>query len=193
MHFTKARNEIKQRVSIGGATIEPQPICRFLGIWLDRKLRWSGHLDQVREKLQTQQYALTRLAASTWGCSLTRAREIYTKVIRSVIAYGAAVFHISSAGGKTKGIARSLEAAQTKCLRVVTRAYKTTPTWHLETEAYIPPIGIYLDRRLAEFEARLEATEKAQLIRSVCNYIKNYLQRRRNRLRRRQRVDPESD
>ena len=38
-------------------------------------------------------YALTKIAASTWGYTLARAREVYTKVVRSAIAYGASAYH----------------------------------------------------------------------------------------------------
>ena len=101
---------------LGDAEVTPQVVARFLGVWLDRKLRWSAHLGQIWKKLATQQFALTRLAASTWGCSLARAREIYTKVIRNAVAYGAAVYHSPAVGGKPRGIARSLATVQSKCL-----------------------------------------------------------------------------
>ena len=38
---------------------------RFLGIWLDRKLSFTTHTKAIKRKLETQMYALTRLAAST--------------------------------------------------------------------------------------------------------------------------------
>ena len=100
MHFTRARAPIQQSVRIGGAEVTPQANARFLGIWFDRKLRWSAHLGQIRKKLRTQEFAPTRLAASTWGCSLARARVLYTAVIRNAVAYGAAAsFHQPSDKG----------------------------------------------------------------------------------------------
>jgi hypothetical protein len=38
--------------------------ARFLGVWLDRKLQWGGHLQEIKKKFATQKLALTRLAAS---------------------------------------------------------------------------------------------------------------------------------
>ena len=149
-----------------------------MGIWLDRKLRWRRHLRQVHQKLKTQQFALTKLAASTWGCSLARAREIYTKVIRSLITYGASAFHTPSKNNKPRGIARNLASAQSRCLRVVAGAYRATPVRSLETETYVPPIDLYLNKRLADFEERLERTGKADLIRTACAAIATQLRRR---------------
>ena len=71
----------------------PKPYARFLGVWLDWRLNWRAHESKVANKLKTQNYALSRIAAKTWGPSLARAREIYTKCIRSAIAYGATNYH----------------------------------------------------------------------------------------------------
>jgi hypothetical protein len=105
LHFTRAKAASKQRVRLGNAIIEPTESARFLGVWLDRRLKWTAHLKRIQTKMETQQFALTRLAASTWGCSYVRAREIYTKVIRSAIAYGASAYHTPSENGKPRGIA----------------------------------------------------------------------------------------
>ena len=45
------------------------------------------------------------------------------------------------------------------------------------------PLDIYLNKRLADFEARLEATGKGQLIRNVCAAIARRLKNRRDRHR----------
>jgi hypothetical protein len=194
LHFTRARAPITQRVRIGDTEVEPQTSARFLGVWLDRKLRWSAHLGQIRRKLQTQKFALTRIAASTWGCSLDRARLVYVVAIRSAMVYGASAYHTPSKNGKAQGVARSLATAQSQCLRVVAGAYKATPVRQLETETHTPPIDIYLDMRLADFEERLQRTGKARLIRDTCTAIVRALRRRkgRGRPRKLKPVDPSS-
>ena len=93
MHFTRTRRTPTAHVRIGDTEIHPKQEARFLGVWLDRRLKWKAHLKKIETKLGTQRFALTRLAASAWGCSLVRAREIYTKVIRSVIAYGVGIWY----------------------------------------------------------------------------------------------------
>jgi hypothetical protein len=107
VHLTRARAAPTTPVRLGQQVITPVQEARFLGVWIDRKLKWKGHLNAIKRKFATQQFALTRLAASAWGCSLLRAREIYTKVIRSAMAYGAGVWHHPTEQ-KVKGIARNL-------------------------------------------------------------------------------------
>ena len=100
IHFTQAHAPRSETVRLGITELKPKEDARFLGMWLDRKLHYKAHLDRIQKKMATQTYALTRLAAKTWGCSLAHAREIYTKVIRSAIAYRASAYHIPTDPGE---------------------------------------------------------------------------------------------
>jgi hypothetical protein len=93
LYLNRARAGLTTPVHLDGRTIVPVQEARFLGVWIDCKLKWKGHLNAIKRKFATQQFALTRLATSTWSCTLLRAREIYTKVIRSAIAYRAGFWH----------------------------------------------------------------------------------------------------
>jgi hypothetical protein len=146
-----------QEFCLGATAVKPVEASRFLGIWLDRKLRWRAHLRKIEEKHARQAYALTSIAASAWGCTLVRAREVYTKVIRSAVAYGAAVYHTpTKPHGPARGIAAKMAKLQSACFRRVTGAYRATAARALEAEAFVPPIDLHLNQRLAAFEARLE-------------------------------------
>ena len=146
IHFNKNRRQWANLVDLalatgdGYSTVRPIPSGRFLGVWLDWKLSWKAYAIAVEKKLKTQDFALSRIAAKTWGPSLTKAREVYTKCIRSTIAYGASSFYTPTiVGGRPKGIAKGLVTAQNRSLRIVAGAYKATPIRHLETETYTPP------------------------------------------------------
>jgi Reverse transcriptase (RNA-dependent DNA polymerase)/Endonuclease-reverse transcriptase len=184
MHFTRKHAGSTKGVRLAGRIINPVESARFLGVWLDRKLQWGRHLKEVKKKLATQKLALSKLAASVWGCSLARAREIYTKVIRATIAYGASAWHEpSEAAANPRGIASHLSTAQSECLRTVTGGYRATQIRHLEVEAAVPPIHIYLNKRVAEFESRLEYTGMARKVRCACTAVATRLRRRRTRIR----------
>src|SRR5437667_3022496 len=97
-----------------------------------------------------------------------RARELYTKVVRSTIAYGASVYHQPTPiGSKPRGLAVQLEKEQNGCLQVVAGAYKATPVRNLEVETLVPPLDLYLNKRLAEFESRLAQSSLQTVIDSV--------------------------
>ena len=139
--------------------MNPVASARFLGVWLDWKLSWKAYCKAVESKLKTQDFALSRIAAKTWGPGLAKAREVYSKCIRSAIAYGASSFHTPTGAGKASkptGPAKQLAKAQNRSLRIVAGAYKSTPIRCLETETWVPPLDLYLNKRLADFEARLQ-------------------------------------
>src|SRR5208282_3086414 len=108
IHFTKAHYTPTRKVYLGPTPIKPVDSAQFLRVWIDQKLSWKAYLRKTKKKFTTQSFALTRLAGSTWGCSLIRAQEIYTKVIRSALAYGASSFHIPGTAQAPQGIARLL-------------------------------------------------------------------------------------
>ena len=93
------------------------------------------------------------------------------------MAYGAGAFH----DPKNPVVARKLGPSQNRCLRYITGAFKDTPTKNLEIEAFCPPLDLYFDKRLADFESRLEKTGMRQKIISACAVIAIALRNRRHR------------
>ncbi|EAQ92886.1 hypothetical protein CHGG_01121 [Chaetomium globosum CBS 148.51] len=178
----------------GGGTspVKPEGSAGFLGVWLDWKLNWKAHLVAVEKKPRTQSYALSRIVAKTWGMGLAKAREVYTKCIRSALAYGASSFHIpTDVGGEPvkKGITKALGKAQNKSLRIVAGAFKSTPIRNLETETWVPPLDLYLNKRLADYENRLQRPDlddgqggkktAASVVLTACRKIQQRLSSRR--------------
>ena len=66
-----------------------------------------------------------------------------------------------------------------KYLYTIIGAYRRILVWNLETKSNIPPLDIYLNKRLANFEARLEAIGKGELIHNICVAIARRLRNRR--------------
>jgi DNA invertase Pin-like site-specific DNA recombinase len=109
--------------------------------------------------------AFSKLAALAWGISVSRARQIYAIVIRSVLAYGAPNWH--KIGENLKDLSKALILTQNKCLRIVSGAYKAIPTRYLESEMAIPPLDLYFDKWVADFESRIIVSRMAQLLRQM--------------------------
>ena len=160
-------------------------------MWLDWRLNWRVYKAKVAEKLKTQDYILSRIAAKTWGPGLIRAREVYTKCIRSAIVYRATNYYIpTTTGGQLQGLAKRLAKAQSRSLRIIAGAYKATPIRNLETETWVPPLDLYLNKRLADLKARLQepslqtgqgqeapAQPPQAIIQEACNKIFRRFQR----------------
>ena len=193
VHFTRRRNafNLAATVDLEGLTIEPTPNARVLGVWLDTKLNWNGHLRELRRRAARQTLALTRITASTWGATFQKARTVYTAVVRPLLTYASPCWHQpGKTPAKPRGIAAKLSPIQNACLRTVAGAFKATPIKKLETETYVPPIDIYLDSRLASFRRRLIDSGQAVVIYQACASIRARLRRRRCRRRTRQASGP---
>jgi hypothetical protein len=86
-------------------------------------------------------------------------------VIRSVLAYGAPNWHKIEKG--LKDLSKALIPTQNKCLRIMNGAYKATPTRYLESEMAMPPLDLYLDKWVANFESKIAISGMAQLLRQM--------------------------
>jgi len=97
IHFTRRRNTVNLAASIqlDGVVLEPKKDIRVLGVWLDTKLKWTGHLRELRRKAASQTQAITRITAPTWGASFLKARQICTAVVRPTIAHAAPIWHVT--------------------------------------------------------------------------------------------------
>lgn len=159
-----------------GTLISPKAELKILGLWIDGKLRWGPHIKE------TQALALTRVAASTWGATLNKARQVYTAVVRPAMTYGASVWH-SPKDTRTRGLgpATKLLPLQNKCLRAITGTYKATNTKVLETESGIIPLDISLDQLTVKSRDNPRCSEIIKLQKAK---IHRRLSNRRGRKRR---------
>jgi hypothetical protein len=84
---------------------------------------------------------------------MKKARLVYLAVIRSAISYGAAPWHrpVEKPQKKQRGPAAKLQKHQNNGLWQVLGAFKATPIRQLETEAYVPPLDLWLNGRIARF------------------------------------------
>jgi hypothetical protein len=103
---------------------------------------------------------------------MPKARQIYQAIVRPSLAYGAALWHQPTNTNKPKGLAAKLQKHQNQGLRVVLGAFKATPTRQLETEAYVPPLDLWLNGRVARYQARIVRSGIAQLIDEACTAIR---------------------
>ena len=96
---------------------------------------------------------------------MLKARQVYQAVVRPAMAYGAPAWHQpTKAGRKPKGLAAKLQAEQNKGLRVVLGAFKATSTRRLKVEAYVPPIDLWLNGRIARYQARIDSSGIGKVI-----------------------------
>ena len=109
IHFTRRRNafNLTACVDLDGVGREPKKDVRVLGVWLDTRLKWTGHIREIRRRAAGQAQALSRITAATWGASFQKARQVYSAVVRPTVAFAAPIWH--TPGKKPAGVAAKLQ------------------------------------------------------------------------------------
>ena len=105
---------------IGDSTITrvghtcPEKSVRFLGIWIDDLLSFSGHIDKLKAKLNSALYALSTCNKIV---PLKIRKTIYSSLFESHLRFGSIIF-----GAASKKLLEPISVIQRKALRLVARA-----------------------------------------------------------------------
>jgi hypothetical protein len=70
-------------------------------------------------------------------------------------------------GEGLKKPSKLLTPTQNGCLRIVSGAYKAIPARYFESEMAVPPFDLYLNKWIADFKHRIEASGMSQLLRAA--------------------------
>ncbi len=173
-HFTRKpkRFDMTASIQIESSVIKPKPDVRVLGVQLDTKLRWGAHLRQIEANHATRMLALSRLGASTWGATFTKARQVYSAVVRSGIAFGASVWHQRGKKSELSGKERRLGTLQNQALRHVAGAFKRVNTETLEAETYTSPLHVHLNMLQDKATLHSRVDGRTQEARQACELIR---------------------
>ena len=129
--------------------------------------------------MTSQSLALTKIATSTWGATLNKARQVYTAVVCPVITYRASIWHtLRKPSKRGAGPITKLVTLQNKCLKSITGAYKATITKILEAELGVIPLDLYLDQAVLRSKNAPRCNEE---VKSTKAKIRQKLQEKRGR------------
>ena len=173
IHLTRQQKaDTTATVNIPGFAGQPIDNLRVLGVWVDKKLKWTEHIRRTKDKGLAGLTALTRIVGSTWGLSFERTRLLYTAVIRPTICFGAEVWGIGDKGtGLPRYTIRHLKLLQNKATRLITGGFKNSPTTALERETGIPPIESYIRARTLDHALKVSTETAHRDILQRCRQI----------------------
>lgn len=148
---------------MGDTTIEYAKQAKYLGIWLDSRLSFAHHVQEKASTAYKVASMLHRTVSKTWGMTPSKARWVYTAMVRPVIDYGCLVW-IKAAGVKRNMAA--LQKVQRAACVAITSAMKSAPTAALEVMLNIKPIDLHLQEKAVLTSIRLQSQGNWQTTRT---------------------------
>ncbi len=146
-HFTRKlkRFNMMTSIQIESSVIKSKSDVRVLKMQLNMKLQWSAHLQQIEMNHVTRMLTLSHLEVFTWEAIFTKARQVYSAVVRSEIAFEASVWHQHDKKDELLSKECRLETLQNQTLCYVAEVFKRVNIKTLETETYMSSLHVYLN------------------------------------------------
>lgn len=134
-------------IKLGNCRLEEKPTLKYLGIILDRHLKFGPHLQYVTEKATKVTNALTRIMPRTGGPGEAKRRVLHSAA-ESVMLYGAPVWVECL---KIKKRRKFLIKAQRKGILRVSCGYRTISNEAAAVIASVIPADLLAEERAATY------------------------------------------
>ncbi len=135
------------------------------------KLQWDAHLQQIKTNHVTRMQTLSHLEVFTWEAIFTKARQVYSAVMRSEIAFEASVWHQRDKKDELLSKKHRLETLQNQTLHHVAEVFKRVNIETLETETYMSLLHVHLNMLQNKITLHSWINNWTQEIRQACKLI----------------------
>ncbi|KAF9416221.1 hypothetical protein HW555_006380 [Spodoptera exigua] len=128
--FNRGFRQQRIQLLVNNCELDTVITYKYLGVWLDRTLRWGKHINEIVGKVQKLINVLKILTGSSWGV-----HQIH--LLRSRLDYGCFLYDSSAKSNIYK-----LVKVQNQALRVVGGFIRSTPIHVMECELCVPPLHL---------------------------------------------------
>lgn len=135
--FSRGRRRQQITLNINGSLVSQSEYVKYLGVWMDRSLRWGKHINETCGKTQKFLSILKVLAGTAWGMHPKHLRRLYIALIRSRADYASFLFDNSAKTHTSK-----LDKVQNQAMRIIGGFIRTTPIHVMECELSIPNLAL---------------------------------------------------
>jgi hypothetical protein len=146
-HFTRKlkRFNMMTSIQIESSVIKSKSDVRVLEMQLNIKLWWDAHLRQIKMNHVTRMLTLSHIEVFTWKAIFTKARQVYSAVVRSKIAFEVSVWHQRDKKDELSSKECKLETLQNQTLHHVAKAFKRVNIEILKIETYMSLLHVHLN------------------------------------------------
>lgn len=135
--FSKRKKSPSEYFSYNDEPIPTEDKVKFLGIFLDSKLKGSYHVDYIVGKCERQLNILRCLSGCWWGAHPYTLKLIYNAIIRSILDYASFLLF-----PLTKKDSKKLDLIQYKAHKIIIGAMNKSPANALQIECGDPPLHL---------------------------------------------------
>ncbi|KOB71820.1 putative pol-like protein, partial [Operophtera brumata] len=136
---------------------------KFLGIHLDSRMNGIPHTNYISQICEKNVNVLRSLSGVWWGSHPYCQKLLYNAIVRSHLDYGSFLLDPC-----TKLALGKLDRVQSKCLRIIISAMKSSPLDAMQVECVDPPLS--LRRHLLETHINDHQDKIPCLVRSFMKY-----------------------
>lgn len=150
--FTRKKKYTLKTLRYEGKEITIEKEATYLGIILDKELRWHKHQQKVMNKAKKAVMICSRLGSGRWGCQSKIMLWMYNAIVKPIITYGAIVW---SERMKFATARHQLGSIQRLACLTITGAMRSCPTAGMEALLDLIPIDLVLQQKAEETKLRI--------------------------------------
>ncbi len=178
-HFTRKSKRFNMMISIQieSSVIKSKSDVWVLEVQLNIKLWWDAHLQQIEMNHVTRMLTLSHFEVFTWETIFTKARQVYSAVVKSEIAFEASVWHQRDKKNELSNKECKLETLQNQILHHVAEVFKKVNIKTLKTKTYTSSLYVHLNMLQNKIMLHNCVDDWMQEIRQACKLIYAHLMR----------------
>ena len=119
MTITNKRNPIKQNYKILGHTLEQVDNVQYLGVHIDKSLKWNTHAEHIVAKANR---SLGFLRRNLYQCPVKVKAQAYLALVRPTLEYACVAWDTPN-----EALVKTLEQTQRRAARFVSNCYSKEP------------------------------------------------------------------
>jgi ribonuclease HI len=134
-----------------GQRIPVRNEAKFLGLTFDRRLSYSPHIAQLRDRCASRSNILKVVSRMSYGADRTTLLRLYNALIMPVLDYGAIIYDGALSCAKV-----SLDSLHHACVRVATGAFRTSRRASLLVDAGVMPLDLRRKRLALRYACKIK-------------------------------------
>ena len=152
--FTRARKyTFDTQLTIHGQPVRYVDSVRYLGLFLDKRLNWTAHLEHKLKSNKKYLHKMIKIAKTAWGPKPHLMRWTWNCVIRPNFIYAAIIWQHSI---KTLGKKEKVRRLNRMAMNTYAKVHSSTPTMTMEIVTDTFPLDLYLKKEAACAYVRLQ-------------------------------------